>query len=459
MGLRDLLILVLGAVGIPAALYNPYLGILAYSWLSFMQPQSLVWASSVRSMRLTFAVGAALVVRSLFTTGPKVRVRGPVVPFVLFSLWMLLSAAMSHQQSSSMEFVLQFAKITVAVLLMTGLVRNRVQLKWLIIVLALCPGFYAFRLGLFLLMGGVRTHHGGPLGMDNNDTALFVAMSLPMVTFAASEVKRKWVKRGMYGLAMMAVPAVIAGGSRGGLLAVSAAAVLTVWRRATWWKAAVIGVLGFLATVTLIPDMTAHRYETIRGYEQDPSAMGRIAAWRTAERMADDRPLVGIGVGMKTWMLEYEHYRSDPLDTPRVAHSVWFSTLGGMGYVGLGLYVSIIVATLLTTRRVRLWSAGHSERQWAGDYAAMIECTIVTFMVGATFLSQIGFEYVFAIFMLSVPLAVVAMEGEEQVAAQVGAGAKLGGHGVGGSQQRQVVPGQARGAAGPCATRTGGSPR
>lgn len=418
MGIRDLIIIALGAVGVPAALYNPYLGLLAYSWLSFMQPQSLVWSDSVRSMRLTFAVGAALIIRSLFTTGPKIRLRGPVIPFALFVLWMIFSAGMSRQQESSMEFVGEFLKIAVAVSLMTGLIRTRPQLKYLIILLALCPGFYALRLGLFLLSGGVRTHHGGPLGMDNNDTALFVAMSLPMLTFAATEIKRRWAKRGMYLLAVMAVPAVIAGGSRGGMLAVSAAAVLTIWRRTTWWKAAAIGLVGFLATATLIPDMTAHRYETIRDYEQDPSAMGRITAWKTAQAMAADRPLVGIGVGMKTWLAEYPNYRLNPLDNPRVAHSVWFSTLGGMGFVGLGLYIAIIVATLLTTRRVRRWSRGRPARQWARDYAAMIECTVVTFMVGATFLSQIGFEYIFAIFMLSVPLAVVAMESPQPAAAK-----------------------------------------
>jgi len=43
MGIRDLIMLVVGFSCVPVALYDAYYGLLAYCWLSFMRPQTLLW--------------------------------------------------------------------------------------------------------------------------------------------------------------------------------------------------------------------------------------------------------------------------------------------------------------------------------------------------------------------------------------------------------------------------------
>jgi len=271
----------------------------------------------------------------------------------------------------------------------------------------MCPGIYAIRLGLFLLRGGGVTHNGGPLGMDNNDTALFIAMGIPMLLFASYEVQHKWASRGLKITALLAIPAIISGASRGGMLAMSIAVAITLWRKFGFIKM-ILGtlVLGVIALV-IIPQATLERYMTIKSYKQDESAMGRIWAWQVARKMADRNPLFGIGLGQTPFIKQYPKYQVHEEDHPHVAHSVWFTTMAGSGYVGLFFYVMMLTSVLLMTRKIRkLTEKGlpDGKNSWAWHYAAMIEATVAAFCVGATFLSQVGFEYVYAICVLTTAL-------------------------------------------------------
>ncbi|HNX26315.1 MAG TPA: putative O-glycosylation ligase, exosortase A system-associated [Phycisphaerae bacterium] len=407
MGIRDILMTLLGWGCIPVALMDAYYGLLAYCWLSLMKPQSLVWSSSVQENRFVLATAVCMLVRTLTTPLPWWRPKGPAVWFLLFWIWMTICGYLSPNRQAAMEFVLKFTKIAIALMLITGLVRTKEQLKQMVILLAMCPGIYAIRLGLFLLRGGGVTHNGGPLGMDNNDTALFIAMGIPMLLFASYEVQHKWASRGLKITALLAIPAIISGASRGGMLAMSIAVAITLWRKFGFIKM-ILGtlVLGVIALV-IIPQATLERYMTIKSYKQDESAMGRIWAWQVARKMADRNPLFGIGLGQTPFIKQYPKYQVHEEDHPHVAHSVWFTTMAGSGYVGLFFYVMMLTSVLLMTRKIRkLTEKGlpDGKNSWAWHYAAMIEATVAAFCVGATFLSQVGFEYVYAICVLTTAL-------------------------------------------------------
>lgn len=411
MGIRDILMLIVGYACVPLALYDAYYGLLAYCWLSFMRPQTLVWSAGVQSARITFAVAIALIVRTLLTPWPWVRFRGPTVAFLALWAWYGVCTVTSMHPESSQEALIQFSKVGVACLLVTGLVRSQWQLKWLIVLLALCPGFYGLKLGQFFLRGATETQHGGPMGMDNNDTAMFIAMGIPLLVFAASQVWRRWLKYGLYAAAGLSVPAVIVTGSRGGILAMALALGFTIWRKTTWWKAVIVGTLAALLVFTVTPGQTMERYETMQEYEQDPSAMGRLRAWQVCMAMAADRP-TGVGFGQDAYMREYDSYKVHPEDRPHAAHSVWFSLIGETGYIGLGLYACLVASVLVTTQWIMRRSAreGRARRSWAWNYAAALQCSLLAFAVGGTFLSQARFEFVYALCMVAVPLAHLAEE-------------------------------------------------
>ncbi len=81
-----------------------------------------------------------------------------------------------------------------------------------------------------------------------------------------------------------------------------------------------------------------------------------------------------------------------------------------MGYVGLVLYVGMMVSALR-----RAWRAMRLAKQfpgttgeWVRRYGEMIFIALATFCIGATFLSQMGFEYIYGILLLTVPLLEIA---------------------------------------------------
>jgi putative inorganic carbon (hco3(-)) transporter len=426
MGLRDIILLVLGYACVPLAAWNAYWGLMGYCWLSYMRPQSLVWSEDVQSARMVFFVGIALVVRSIFTTGPRVRLTAITVVFIALWAWLGLATLCSRHVDSSQEAFLLFSKAAVAVVLITGLVRGRQQYRWLFILLAACPGIWALKYGLFFITSGGGTSTQGVGGLDNNDMALFISMALPLLVFGACEVRRKWVRRGMYGVAVLVAPAVMVTTSRGGLLALAAAIGITLARKTRWWKALIgLGLVGAIG-LAIVPAAAMKRYETIGAYQEDSSAMGRINAWKTAVAMANDRPLTGVGPSTETFLAEYDNYKQVPEDKPHVAHSIWFSMLGEAGYVGLAIYVLLTVLAILSTRRVMAIARRRGPTMnWAWSYAAGLQAAIITFAIGGSFLSQNRFEYIYAIFTMTVPLQHLAELEEKHSAGSIDERASL----------------------------------
>jgi probable O-glycosylation ligase (exosortase A-associated) len=401
--------LALGYACVPVALIDAYAGLLAYCWLTFMRPQSLVWAQNVQAASIIKFVVVALLLRVLVTPGPKIRLRGPTIAFLILWFWFALSAMQNLDLTQ--ETLEQFSKISVAVLLITGLVRTRKQLKWLIVLLAWCPGFYAAKLGLYFTRGaGALSWGGGPMGMDANDNAMFMSMAIPMLVFGACEVRNKYARWAMFATAGLAVPAVILTGSRGGMIAMAVALAVTVFLKTNLWKAVVSGGLVVVVVMAIIPAPTRQRYETVGTYEEDTSAMGRIRAWKTCKRMADDYPILGVGFGQPAYLAKYKAYREDETEIARAAHSVWFSLLAETGYVGLAIYIGLVVTVIVSCRRVMSNAPpGRLRRKdpmW--NYAAAVMGAVVTFAVGGTFLSQARFEYVYALYMTVVPIMILS---------------------------------------------------
>lgn len=439
MPLRDLAILVVGYGCVPIALIDAYYGLLAYCWLTFMKPQSLAWTWDVQAASIIKWVAIALILRAVTVSGPKIRFQGPTLAFLALWFWFLLSSVFSVKWALSQPYLEQFSKMAIAVLLITGLVRSRKQLKWLIVLLAWCPGFYAVKLGLFFARsGGTVSTEGQVLGFDGNDLAMFISMGIPMLVFGACEVHSRWGRRLMIAAAALAIPAVMVSTSRGGMLAMVIAVALTVWLKTQWWKAALCGavILGVVMVIpsvmVIIPAQSRERYEGIQSYEEDASAMGRLRAWKACTRMAADHPILGVGFGQDAYLEQYKlRYMdfTDPDDMARAAHSVWFSLMAETGYVGLCIYLLLIVTVVRTCRRVmKLAPPPGVERRkhWAWNYAAALLVAAISFAIAGTFLSQARFEYAFAIYLASVPLGLIAgQEAEERIKpAATGAAAK-----------------------------------
>jgi probable O-glycosylation ligase (exosortase A-associated) len=138
--------------------------------------------------------------------------------------------------------------------------------------------------------------------------------------------------------------------------------------------------------LVMMPQEWRDRMETIGDYQNDKSSMGRVNAWTFAINAVKDRPLVGLGFQGFT-PEAFQVWAPDPTDW-HDAHSIYFEILGEQGIPGLLLFLLILWLSWRNAGVVLRLARGDPEWLWASDMAAMIQVSLVAYMVGGTFLGM-----------------------------------------------------------------------
>jgi len=140
----------------------------------------------------------------------------------------------------------------------------------------------------------------------------------------------------------------------------------------------------------MMPDKWFDKMGTIQTYEEDASAMGRINAWWFAFNLANHNPITGGGFDTFDRIL-FRVYAPEPEDF-HDAHSIYFEMLGEQGYIGLGLFLVLILVTWRTGSRIIHSAHGREDLKWASDLASMIQVSLTGYLVGGAFLGLAYFD-------------------------------------------------------------------
>ena len=117
-------------------------------------------------------------------------------------------------------------------------------------------------------------------------------------------------------------------------------------------------------------------------------------AWSYAWNLSKDYPITGGGFGTFTTEL-FDLYAPNTRDI-HGAHSIYFQVLAEHGFVGLGLYLALIVSCFGSVRRILKWSKV-SGNELAASYANMFFFCLVGFLISGIFLGRAYFDYFFSI--------------------------------------------------------------
>jgi probable O-glycosylation ligase (exosortase A-associated) len=138
---------------------------------------------------------------------------------------------------------------------------------------------------------------------------------------------------------------------------------------------------------------------TIKEYEEDGSAMGRINAWWLAFNIANRRI---TGAGFEAYTPEtFAAFAPNPADI-HVAHSIYFSVLGEHGYIGLILFLLVWVHTLRVAGKIRTKTRNRKDLEWLFHLAGMSQVALVGYAVGGAFLSLAYFDLPYNIMVIVV---------------------------------------------------------
>jgi probable O-glycosylation ligase (exosortase A-associated) len=410
---RAILLLTIVYGSLPVILFSPFYGLLVFSWLAYMRVPDYAWLASPE--RLSLWVALTMFAGLLLNLGREriAVLRFETVLMAALGLWFALTGMTAVVPQLSEYWVENFSKIILVSILTTGLVQTPQRLRTLLLVLTFSLGLLGTKFGLFGLVRGGANIHQGPGGFmqDNNALALAFAMTLPLLAGLAAGDKARWVRTTAGIMIPFTVLAIVFTFSRGGFLTLGVVGILIVLRTGRPLLAiglALVSAAGFFAfTREGFQESIRARAQTISEYEEDPSATGRLSAWRTAWKMSQDYPV--FGVGPENFMEVYSQY-GEPGEKVKVTHNSYLQFLSESGWPAVILYAALFLIPMLNLERMR----HQRDPPWLAGYASGIQISMVGYGVGSLFLDMAYFDLFYHLVAISVCLDVAAQRAVEE---------------------------------------------
>ena len=245
---------------------------------------------------------------------------------------------------------------------------------------------------------------------DGNDFAWSINVAFPMCMYMLLR-SNKIIYKGIYiSFAAVLLLGIIGTQSRGATLALGGGFLYYFFFiTKSKPKGIVILLIAALGVVAVAPENYFSRMETLTTYEEDTSAMGRIKAWGHATEMAIDHPILGVGAG--SFNSAYGRYYRTPGDPVRwiSTHSVYFKILAEYSFLGVFIYLMIIINNLKTNTKTSK-TLINTDEDVEIDYLwpLCLNWSIISCSIAAMFLSGVDYPHLFLLTGLSVSAALMA---------------------------------------------------
>lgn len=411
MGLRGLLLILIVLGTLPMAFVRPMVGLWLWIGFSFMNPHRLAWgfASTLPWVQLVAIV-------TLFSLAIHREQRQPIpwkaVTFLLvaFLAWTAAASAAAVMGDAAWVRWETLLKAMMLGFVTLVLVINSSRLHWVLWAIVLSFGFWGVKSGLFTILTGGSFHVFGPndsFFQDNNAFALVMCMVLPLMRYLQLQAPNRWVNRSMWLMMLLTVASIIGTYSRGGLIGLAAVALMLALKSRHRFSLIVVGVALVVGALAFMPQKWVGRMATISSYQKQGSVVSRINSWQFAMNVALAHPFTGGGFGVSDSERMWARF-GPPGSRERAIHSIYFRVLGEQGFVGLLLYLLLFVAAFSATRRIKKQTRADPNLYWMSDLAAMLQVSLIAYMVAGSALPNPYFEFFFEILAIVVALQAMA---------------------------------------------------
>jgi putative inorganic carbon (hco3(-)) transporter len=400
--LRTLFILSILVPGFFLSLRNRYVALLMYLWFALFRPQDWMWID-ITSLRMSLVFGVLLIVPAL-PAGLFPNVTNPLsVGMISFLLCSLVTQSVAVRPDIGWTWIDFMTRLLLAATMMMTLASTPRRLEGVIAVVSGSLAFHAAKAGLAFVVGGGMRFADGLAGafVDNNGYALGTVMIMPLLIAAAQGVGMiyqgrylKWLRRAAWAGVPLCMFAVIGTYSRGGFVALAAAALLFValQRRPTFAVGGLVGAVAIVLLLVPIPQSYLDRLQTIQTYKEtgEESALSRWHFWAVAVRMVEDRPL---GVGLRQYEQAYDQYDFSHAryGHRRAVHNSHMQVLAEIGYGGAIVWLGMFGYAVFACLRVRYRSRDERLEPEVGRFlwntANGLLVSMFAFVVGGSFLS------------------------------------------------------------------------
>jgi probable O-glycosylation ligase (exosortase A-associated) len=420
---RDLVLFAGLLVLLPLLLRNAFIGVLAWIWISLMNPQREVYGL-LGNFELNLCVAILTIVVWMLSRERKaLPVDGFVVFLVLFALWSCVCTYAALDRSFSLPLWNRTMKTMALVFAVAALARSPARIQAVLWILVASVGFYAIKGAGFVVFTAGQQKVFGPADTmiaDNNALGLAFVVLLPLIGYLRAVSRRAPTRMLALAATVLVIVATLGTYSRGALVALIAMAGFHALRSRTGMVLLVVGAVLAAGLPALAPASWLERMSTIGRYNEDASFEGRVAAWRTSVNIAVARPLVGGGFASIERDNVVKLFKSPgSLDLGKAAHSIYFEVLGDTGFVGLGLYLAALGSAALNTVLVLWLARSRPELDWARKLARALQTALVAILVGGSALSMAYYDGFLVILALSSCLLSVVHERRDAATASI----------------------------------------
>jgi len=393
--MRDIALFIIVFGLLPFILRHSYVGVLVWSWISYMNPHRLTWGAAY-DFPFAQVVAITLFVSLLFNKDKKSFPFTPItVTWIVFLLWTVVTTTSAIYPDDAWDYELQVFKIQLILFISMWMMGSAERIRMMIWVMFFSIGFFGIKGGVFTLSTGGSGRVWGPAGSfiaDNNHLAVALLMVIPLGLYLLKyEVERKIFKYGLLLCVTLIAVSVIGSFSRGAFLAIGAISVYFWLKTPGKIISGALGAFVLGTTMMLMPSHWHDRMASISDYKNDASAMTRINVWGYSINIANDRL---TGGGYRSWTQEnFARWAPDPRDRA-VAHSIYFAVLADHGWIGLILFLLIFTQAWFTAGKIikHTKARGSPEDQWMAGLATMIKVSLVAYASGGAFLSLAYFD-------------------------------------------------------------------
>jgi probable O-glycosylation ligase (exosortase A-associated) len=380
-----------------------YAGFLISVFLEYVRPGS--YLPIINATKINSVIPLLVFAYSLFYKGPvdNSKVFEPSnTKWILFFLALLgisvLHAEVTMYSYNILKVVLGFVFLYYIIL---RLITDIDKVKGLFAIIVISHVTLLALNPQVVLNPATRSYiYENPFLGDGNDFSLSVCISIPMCIFLIMESKKLVVRLFFIAALLALIFAIVGTQSRGATVALACVFLYL------WWagRQKVLGILFIGAVLAVVvnyaPPVYFERLNTIKNYETEGSAQGRIVAWKTALRMAGKYPFTGVGTGHFAVKLGTE-FRPPEFGSENLpwltAHSVYFLVMGELGVPGISAILIILVGNFFKNTRYARQARGSPDPHMESyrRLFIMLNASLVAFAVGGAFLSVAYYPHLY----------------------------------------------------------------
>ena len=382
--MRDMILLGFTALCLAAAIRHPFAGLLTWAWFTLLTPHQA--AFGVYGIPLNVII-AGVTIASYVVSGEIAKFRFDPVTclIILFGGWLTLAQFYSLDPASSAPYHDRFIKTLLFIVLCAQMATTKLRFNALVWTIVVCIGFLAAKGAVFTFLTLGQYHVQGlpnTVLEDNNHLGIAMATILPLILYLRAESTRPLIRKGLLALFCLTIVAIIGTQSRGAFICLLAFSGF-FWLRSKHKVSILAGLaLLLIPTIAFMPDKWTQRMNTITEAAQDASFMGRVDAWIINYKLAVAHPVTGAGLRNSYQPEVAKSVDIERAERAKAAHSIYFEVLGGSGFIGLAIYLTLFATAFFSAWRIYLARKSNRLAPWKSRFAYFAQMSIVVFAVG-----------------------------------------------------------------------------